>query len=164
MLSSKCACKKFFWYVDHCFGNDCSERKPYSTSFVCCAHGTHARAVLPCKSCFKYPQQGPQLEHDSNGKQFSEKTRIGLDGCEEERHTRRTWLTWKTPSAVSSKGAGRLMWQQAGRGKWEKLLQGTDAIGCAMGRHDNLFREIYGNHFRGSFLQEGKTVSCLNYF
>ncbi|RMC13917.1 hypothetical protein DUI87_09000 [Hirundo rustica rustica] len=55
-----------------------------STSVVCHAYGTHALAVPRCKACFKCPQQGPQLEHDSNGKQFSEKTRIALDGCEEE--------------------------------------------------------------------------------
>lgn len=92
-----CARKKVFWYVGHRFGSDCSERKLHSTSIVCC--GTSARAVPHCKSCFKCPQQGPQTERDSNGKYFSEKTRIGLDGYEDKRLTRKTWLTWKTPSA-----------------------------------------------------------------
>lgn len=42
-----CACEKLFWYVDHRFGNDCSESKPSSTSVVCHACGTSAQAV-PC--------------------------------------------------------------------------------------------------------------------
>lgn len=94
-----CACKKLFWYVGHCSGNDCSERKLRGTSVVCRACGTSARAVPHCKSCSECPQQGPQPERDSNGKYFSEKTRIGLYGYEEERRRRKTWLTWKTPSA-----------------------------------------------------------------
>lgn len=57
------------------------------------------RAVPRCKSYSECPQQGPQPERDSNGKYFSEKTRIGLYGYEEERRRRKTWLTWKTPSA-----------------------------------------------------------------
>lgn len=35
------------------------------------------------------------------------------------------------------------MWQQVEREKWEKLLQGTDVIDCAVGRHNKLFRDLW---------------------